>query len=219
MTESGATLFQSSDFGVGEISPVVVHYPTRRGIVFSGSFIYYICWKTSVKVVPLLLEFVQGFCPAHHCGVRTDMSGAKVEIKTRARFHPKDTHTRRKRLLSSLFKSLSNIVFIVLGVEASLSLEHRGYDSRSLLPCNTLQSPHTETWIIHITITSGEHNRLHRTLKQASIMRRGLHMSVRGSRRSNQTSVSTARVMKTIASLSYDCLSSICDICSEAGRT
>lgn len=36
-------------------------------------------------------------------------------------------------------------------------------------------------------------------------------MSVQGSRRSNQTSVTTARVVKTIASLSYDCLTSICD--------
>lgn len=93
MAESGATLFQSSDFGVGEISPVVVHYPTRHGIVVSGSFIYYICWKTSVKVVPLLLEFGQGFF-----GVRTDMPGAKVEIKRKARFHPKDNPQMHKML-------------------------------------------------------------------------------------------------------------------------
>lgn len=141
MTESGATLFQSSDFGVGEISPVVVHDPTRHGIVVSGSFIYCICRKTSVKVVPLLLEFGQRFF-----GVRTDMSGAKVEKRGKRDFAPKDTPTCTKCLLSSLFKGPSNIVF-VLGVEASLLLKHRGYYSRSLLPCKTLQEPHTDTII------------------------------------------------------------------------
>lgn len=89
MAESGATLFQSSDFGVGEISPVVVHYPTRRVIVVSGSFIYYICWKTSVKVVPLLLEFGQGFfwCEDGHARSK---SGNKEESAISPQRQPPD---------------------------------------------------------------------------------------------------------------------------------
>lgn len=50
--ESGITLFHSSEFSEGEISPVVVHYPPQRGIV-GISFIYYFCSETSVRLAPL----------------------------------------------------------------------------------------------------------------------------------------------------------------------
>lgn len=133
-------LFQSSDFGVGEISPVVVIILRAVASSLVATLFIRFAEKHQSRWCLVVGDWPGGFwCEDRHVRSKSGNKRGKRD------FTPKDTLRCRKHLLSSLFKSLSNIVFIVLGVEASLPLKHRGYYSRSLLPCNTLQSPHTET--------------------------------------------------------------------------